>query len=64
MRQMGSSVQMWRRSSRCDSNQCVEVAFANTTVNVRSTLEPDVRLQFDAAHWRGLLRDIRQGQFD
>lgn len=65
MNQSGSLAQVWRKSSRCDSNQCLEVATSGTaTVAVRSTLDPQTQLRFDPVSWQALIRDIRQGRFD
>ena len=56
----------WRRSSRCESNACVEVALevahGHGSVAVRDTTLPHLHLTFDDASWRGLVRDIRSGR--
>jgi hypothetical protein len=52
----------WRKSSRCDSGSCVEVARRDTGVAVRNNTQPDLHLTFDGTSWRGLLQDLRDGQ--
>jgi hypothetical protein len=61
MKQAESSVPPWRKSSRCDSGQCVEVAWRTGGVAVRNNTIPDLQLSFDRASWHGLLRDLRSG---
>ena len=56
---------MWRRSSRCDSNACVEVAHASGEVLLRDSKDPDgPRLSFAAAQWSAFLDGVKDGQFD
>lgn len=52
----------WRRSSRCESNACVEVARGHGYVAVRDNTLPHLHLRFDEASWRGLVRDIQNGR--
>jgi hypothetical protein len=56
----------WRKSSRSDDGNCVEVARARDgTVGVRDS--KDVTgpvLEFDQATWRGFADDVRTGEFD
>lgn len=61
MSQAGSSAMAWRKSSRCDSGHCVEVAWRADGVAVRNNVVPDVQLSFDRASWHGLVRDLRGG---
>lgn len=62
MSQLETAGPMWRKSSRCDSATCVEVADYGSTVGVRDNTQPDVHLRFDRESWRSLLRDIRDGR--
>jgi hypothetical protein len=62
MSQVESAPLSWRKSSRCDSGACVEVARQDSGVAVRNNTLPELHLTFDAASWRGLLQDLRDGQ--
>jgi hypothetical protein len=56
----------WRKSSRSDGGNCVEVARADDgTVGVRDSknLTGPV-LEFDPAAWRSFTDDVRAGTFD
>ena len=55
-------VAVWRKSSRCDSNHCVEVAVRDNGVAVRDTTRPDTHLSFDNRSWHGLVQAIRGGE--
>jgi hypothetical protein len=55
---------VWAKSSRCDSAQCLEVAWPTGVVAVRDNTVPDAYLTFDRASWSGLLAAARAGQFD
>lgn len=52
----------WRKAGRCDSNSCVEVAHLDHEVAVRDSTLPITNLTFDAASWRGLVGDLRNGR--
>lgn len=56
-----SGAPAWKKSSRCDAADCVEVAQHGGMVAVRDTTRPDVHLTFDRASWHGLMQDLRQG---
>lgn len=56
-----SSGQTWRKSSRCDSGSCLEVAWRTDGVAVRDNTILGAYLTFDQASWQGLLRDLRGG---
>jgi hypothetical protein len=64
MSRLESSVRRWRKSSRCDSNACVEVAQLDAGVAVRNNTRPEIQLVFDGASWHGLLHGLRDGRFD
>lgn len=49
----------WRKSSRCDIGQCVEVALWGGDVAVRDNTRPEIHLTFDGASWESLLRALR-----
>jgi hypothetical protein len=55
----------WRRSSRCDAGQCVEVAFLDSRVALRDSKDPDgPRLNVDANIWTAFVGSVRAGEFD
>lgn len=50
----------WRRSSRCESHTCVEVAMHPGGTFVRDSKKPAAgRLVFDRAAWTAFLRSVR-----
>jgi hypothetical protein len=52
----------WRRSSRCASTACIEIALGPTTVSVRDSEHPTgVRLDFTAPAWNAFLDQLRRG---
>lgn len=55
------SVAAWRKSSRCDSNHCVEVARRDNGVAVRDNTRPETHLTFDSSSWHGLVTALRSG---
>ncbi len=56
---------MWRRSTRCDSGACVEVAFENRTVAMRDSKNLDGPvLAFTEQAWATFLAGIRTGEFE
>jgi hypothetical protein len=61
MGQVESSDQGWRKSSRCDSGTCLEVAWRTGGVAVRDNTVPNVQLTFDQASWHSLVHDVRGG---
>ncbi|GAB2935848.1 hypothetical protein GCM10027280_24730 [Micromonospora polyrhachis] len=61
MSQLGSTVGVWRKSSRCESQQCVEVARTVSGVAVRDSAAPVDHLEIAAPAWRNFLSAIRVG---
>ena len=56
---------MWRRSSFCADNACVELAAAYGYVYIRDAKEPDAAvLRFTRAEWLAFLRGAKRGEFD
>ena len=41
----------WRRSSACASGECVEVAYCEDRVLVRSSAAPDIALEVPCSTW-------------
>lgn len=55
----------WRRSSRCDSGTCVEVALdPDGLVLVRDSKDPGPVLVFDPAEWDDFVAGVKAGEFD
>lgn len=54
----------WRRSKRCDSGTCVEVATFNDEVLVRDSKDPDGPvLRFTPTEWEAFVRGVEDGDF-
>lgn len=69
MSQSGSAVfpaagGSWRKSTRCESQACVEVAPVAGGMAIRNSTAPDRQLAFPAATWRNFISAIREGEFD
>jgi len=55
----------WRRSSRCDGGQCIEVALLDNQIAMRDSTDPaGPILDFDAQTWRAFVVSLRAGEFD
>jgi len=54
----------WRRSTRCESGHCVEVARQGRDVAMRNSTVPDLHLRLSEAAWDAFIADLRAGQFD
>jgi Domain of unknown function (DUF397) len=55
----------WRKSSRSESNGCVEVAFLERQIAVRDSKDRSGPvLQFTHGEWEAFLAGIRRGEFD
>ena len=56
----------WRRSTRCGSESCVEVAISSGKAYIRSSKDGagDAYLLFDADEWRSFLMGVRNNEFD
>jgi Domain of unknown function (DUF397) len=54
----------WRKSSRCDSATCAEVARTTDGVIVRSSMAKDIELPLTADVWRHFLAGVKHGEFD
>ena len=53
---------VWRRSERCGTSACVEVARQDGKFLVRDSADPDGgRLAFDAGAWAAFVTEIRGG---
>ncbi|HKT05847.1 MAG TPA: DUF397 domain-containing protein [Rugosimonospora sp.] len=55
----------WRRSRRCESGACVEVARAHGGYAVRDAKDPDGPvLAFTPGAWEAFLAGVRGGEFE
>ena len=50
----------WRRSSRCEAHNCVEVAVLPDRVLVRSTLAPDRTVRLTPVVWQAFCRALKE----
>jgi len=55
---------VFRRSSRCESVNCAEVATLGDGATLRNSTAPDARLTFGAASWRSFIAGVAAGEFD
>ncbi len=64
----GDCVEVWRKSSRCESELCVEVTTCNCddhTVLVRDSKDPHGPiLSFGLSQWKAFTDGIKNGEFD
>ncbi|MBB6397835.1 hypothetical protein BKA00_004749 [Actinomadura coerulea] len=61
----GTPSARWRKSTRCASNGCVEVARrVEGTVSVRDTEDTATILSFRSDEWRRFTEDAKDGRFD
>jgi hypothetical protein len=55
----------WRKSSRCGTGACVEVATGDTVVGMRDSKDPhSPALSFSHAEWRVFIDGVKDGNFD
>lgn len=54
---------VWTRSSRCESNACVEVAFVEDKVLVRNSNARSLVVRISHDEWRAFLAGVRRGEF-
>ena len=62
MSQTGSAGLVWRKSTRCESQHCVEVAQVGAGVAVRDSVDPEQFVAFDAVAWRAFVDTLRAGR--
>ncbi|HWG97918.1 MAG TPA: DUF397 domain-containing protein [Pilimelia sp.] len=56
-----ASAWTWRKSTRCESAMCVEVAALDGAMAVRDSADPGPQLRFAAENWRTFLDGLRSG---
>jgi hypothetical protein len=55
----------WKRSTRCSSSDCVEIARVGDAVLVRDSKDATgANLSFGLAEWQSFLAGVRLGEFD
>jgi hypothetical protein len=55
----------WRKSSRSQFNNCVEVCFVDDRVQERNSRDPDGPvLVFTAPEWDAFVAGVKLGEFD
>ena len=55
----------WRRSSRCETGACVEVAHIDCTIAIRDSKDVDRPvLTFSQGEWAAFVAGVRNGEFD
>lgn len=59
MSQSGAVETTWRRSGRCESQHCVEVALLTGAMAVRNSTDPTRRLVFSGSAWQAFLKGLR-----
>jgi Domain of unknown function (DUF397) len=56
---------VWRKSSYCQSGECIEVSALDGVVLMRDSKDPHGSvLRYDTSEWQAFLRGIRAGEFD
>lgn len=53
----------WRRSSRCETGACVEVARINGMIAIRDSKDAAI-LIFSPDEWSAFVAGVRDGEFD
>ncbi|GLI00088.1 DUF397 domain-containing protein [Phytohabitans aurantiacus] len=64
MAHSGAVSATWRKSTRCESHACVEVARAPEAVAIRNSTLPQEHLSFAVPVWRAFVAGVRAGEFD
>jgi len=58
------SISEWRRSSRCDSSQCAEVARTASGFALRNSTTQQVVLPISSSAWQVFIAGVKHGDFD
>ncbi|MCO8273363.1 DUF397 domain-containing protein [Actinoplanes sp. TRM 88003] len=53
----------WRKTKRCTSGNCVEVALTGSHVLVRNSTSPDDVLSFTVEEWEAFVGGVKEGEF-
>jgi hypothetical protein len=54
----------WRKSTRCDSGDCLELTTTETGVAIRDSKHPAEVLSFSSAEWADFLTGVKAGEFN
>ncbi|MEV0896604.1 DUF397 domain-containing protein [Actinoplanes sp. NPDC049802] len=58
------NVPAWRKSSRCGTSTCVEVAKVNDQYLIRDSKNPEAApLSFDQNEWNAFVEGVAAGEF-
>ncbi|GAA0437877.1 DUF397 domain-containing protein [Actinoplanes hulinensis] len=58
------NVPAWRKSSRCGTSTCVEVAKVNDQYLIRDSKDPEAApLSFDQSEWDAFVEGVAAGEF-
>ena len=61
----GSENLVWRKSSRCGTSACVEIAADTNAVYLRNSQDPAARrLVFSHGEWASFIASVKAGDFD
>jgi hypothetical protein len=60
----GDAGNTWRKASRCQSGECVEVFLADDAVLIRASARPDDALKITTGSWRAFADAAKAGEFD
>lgn len=63
MREMMFAANGWRKSMRCETSACVEVAVGGEQVGLRNSTKPEVQLAIDVNSWRQFIDAVKSNQF-
>jgi Domain of unknown function (DUF397) len=55
---------LWRKSSHCDTNSCVEVASIDGAVWLRNSQDPTRAIAFTPDEWSLFAGAVRAGEFE
>jgi len=55
---------IWRKPSRCQTGECVEVSQHESVVMLRDSMRPQAIISVTAASWQMFTDAIRAGEFD
>ena len=64
MRETETSDAVWRKSSRCQTNSCVEVTRTDGRIWVRNSDEPTTAVAFTPEEWVVFVGGLQDGEFD
>ncbi|MBF9132393.1 DUF397 domain-containing protein [Plantactinospora sp. S1510] len=62
MSDTGSAELIWRKSTRCESQHCVEMAQVRAGVAVRDSVNPEQSVAFSATAWQAFVDTLRAGR--